>query len=104
MPLLSSDLPIDRWGGGNQRQVHALQRLGMACEEISARSELPCKFLKKPDLCRPIEVDDDVPAEDDLRRLGQAEVRVHEVNAPKLDQCAQFGNHKIGRASCRERG
>ena len=96
----SSALPVDGRPRRNQRQVHVLKRLGVTRKEISARRELPDELFQKPNLSCPVEIDDDVSAKDDFRRFGQAKVRIHEVETPKLDLRAQLGNdaNQIGPA------
>jgi hypothetical protein len=64
----------------------------MAGEEVPAGRELAGQLPKKPDLGRPVKIDDDVAAKDDLRQLRQVEIRIHEVEPSKLDEGAHFGN------------
>src|ERR1039457_7600568 len=53
--VASSGFPVDGRGHGNQRQVHALEGLGMTREEVPAGHELVRQFLEDADLRRPVE-------------------------------------------------
>ena len=53
----------------------------MAEKKVAARSQVVAKLAYQLFLGFPVEVDDDVAAEDDILHFGQPEVVIHEVEA-----------------------
>ncbi len=44
----------------------------MAGKKVAARNQMPDQLLKNADLCRPVKINNDVPAENNFGRLADA--------------------------------
>ena len=64
----------------------------MAHEDIAMRRHVVDEFVQQRFLGRPVEVDDDVPAENHVEPFPQPETVVHEIKALKSNLRPQFGH------------
>ena len=93
--MLSWQLPVDGWRNLHEGHVHAEKRFRMAHEEISVRRKIAAKPVQKPFLCLFIEIDDHVPAENDVHGFSKSKIAVHEVEPSEPDALPQFGDDAI---------
>ena len=57
----------------------------MPHEQVSALNQLAAELAKQPLLSGPVEVNDDVAAEDGISWLGQGKF-LHQIHLPEFDQ------------------
>jgi hypothetical protein len=72
--------------------IHAAQGLGMPCEKVTPRIDIPANFLDDRFLCWAIKVNQYISAKYDVEHIADAIVVVHEIEPMK----AYFGSQ-----SCR---
>ncbi len=59
--------------------VHPLKALGMPNEQMATWFEIAIKFIDQPFLRGAIEINHDVPAEDQIERCLDGEPLIHEI-------------------------
>jgi len=91
--MFSINFPISGRRDRREWQVHVVQSLGMADEDVAIWHEVARQLLQNLLLRGPVKVNDDVSAEDYVRPFREAKIRIHEIDAPEFHELPQFRNH-----------
>ena len=82
--MAANPFPVDCGRNRHQGHVHVVQAFRMTYEDVPIIVKLAGEFCEQFFLRRPIEIDDDVAAENNIRLLGKSKI-FHQVEPPELD-------------------